>query len=317
MKSMANTFTYNHYGTYLRKKFEGKKVFKVIVDANFTCPNRDGSKGFGGCTYCNVDSFTPALARDNNSIAAQLNKSMERAIRFYKADAFIVYFQPNTNTYAPVAELQQLYDEALMVNPKQTVGLSIGTRADCLDAEKLDLIESYAAKGLAVDLEIGMESIYEDTLKQINRGCSHADLLQVMEMAKNRLFDMCVHTIFGLPGESQEMMLAVADEVNRLPIQFIKLHHLYIVKGSIMGVKYNREPFPLFSLDGYTDFLCDFIPRLRPDLVIQRLFGISDYAYHIAPNWGLDKRAIQDYMEKKFIERGVVQGSAYKPPKTA
>ncbi len=303
---------YNNYGGWLRNKFDGQQVFKVTVDAGFTCPNRDGSKGFGGCTYCNVDSFTPALTRQHESIREQVEKSMERARKVYRAEKFIVYFQPNTNTYAPIESLRKLYDEALSVNPEETVGLSVGTRADCLDDEKLAMFDEYADK-LAIDLEIGMESMYDSSLSSLNRGHTHQEFLDLMDKCKNRKFDLCVHTIFGLPGETHEMMLAVADELNRLPIRFTKLHHLYIVKGSVMGVRYQRNPesIALFTLEGYTDFLCEFIPKLRPDLVIQRLFGISDREYHLAPHWQKSKRDIQHFIERAFKEKGIYQGSEY------
>lgn len=302
---------YNYYGAYLRKKYDGKRVFKIIADAGFTCPNRDGSKGFGGCSYCNVDSFTPELSRKLPTIREQIEQGMERAIKNYKAEKFIIYFQPNTNTYAPTHYLKSLYDEALSINPENVVGLSVGTRPDCIDFEKIALLESYADR-IDVDLEMGMESIYNDTLLQINRGCTHEELEQALILAKNSKLDICVHTIFGFPWETREMMLHYANEINRFPqIKFIKLHHLHIVKGSIMGAKFGREPFKLFTLSEYTDFLAEFIPLLRPDIVIQRLFGIADYDLLIAPNWGLKKSQIQTYIDKELERRGVFQGENY------
>jgi len=304
--------TYNYYGAYLRKKYEGKRVFKIIADAGFTCPNRDGSKGFGGCTYCNVDSFTPELSRKLPTIREQIEQGMERAISGYAAEKFIIYFQPNTNTYAPVHYLKMLYDEALSINPENVVGLSVGTRPDCIDAEKIALLESYAER-LDVDLEMGMESIYDDTLLKINRGCTHEDMEKALILADSTRLDICVHTVFGFPWETKEMMLLYADEINRFPqIKFVKLHHLHIVEGSIMGVKYKREPFHVFSLEEYTSFLCEFIPLLRPDIVIQRLFGISDYDLLIAPDWSLRKAEIQTYIDKELEHRGAIQGSEYK-----
>lgn len=303
--------TYNNYGSYLRTKYAGQRVYKVIVDGGFTCPNRDGSKGFGGCTYCNVDSFTPELSRKQPSLKEQIIQGMERARKSYKADKFIIYFQPNTNTYAPTHYLKALYDEALSVNPDEVLGLSIGTRPDCIDAEKVALLESYTDR-YDVDLEMGMESIYNDTLAKINRGCTHEDLENALSLVENSPLDICVHTVFGFPGESREMMLRYADEINRFPqIKFVKFHHLHIVEGSIMGVHYKREPFPLFSLEGYTDFLCELLPLIRPDVVVQRLFGISDWDLLIAPNWGMKKAAIQSYMENELERRGIRQGSAY------
>jgi radical SAM protein (TIGR01212 family) len=156
-----------------------------------------------------------------------------------------------------------------------------------------------------------MESIYNDTLSQINRGCSHDDLIKALKLVENSKLDICVHTIFGFPWETHEMMLRYADEINRHPqIKFVKLHHLHIVEGSVMGVKYKREPFKVFTLEEYSDFLCDFLPLLRPDVVIQRLFGLSDRELLIAPNWQLKKSEIQYYIDQKIMERGVVQGSA-------
>lgn len=302
--------SYNAYSTYLKEKYEGKKVYKVIVDGGFTCPNRDGSKGYGGCSYCNVDSFTPDNARKLPTMKEQVEANMAFARKAYKAEKFIIYFQPNTNTYAPAHYLKAMYDEALSVDPTDVVGLSVGTRPDCLDLEKIALLESYTDR-LDVDLEIGMESIYNDTLSRINRGCSHDEFVSTLNQLQNTKLDICVHSIFGFPWESKEMMLKYAEEVNRFPqIQFIKLHHLHIVEGSIMGVQYKREPFPLFTLEAYTDFLCEFIPLLRPDVVIQRLFGLADLDLLIAPKWNLKKSQVQQYIDKTLVERGIVQGSA-------
>ena len=154
---------YNNYGPWLREKYNGARVFKVIVDGGFTCPNRDGSKGYGGCTYCNVDSFTPSVSRNAPTIRQQVIQGVERARKGNKADKFIIYFQPNTNTYAPAHYLKMLYDEALSYHTEDIVGLSVGTRPDCIDAEKIALLESYTDR-FDVDLEMGMESIYNNTL---------------------------------------------------------------------------------------------------------------------------------------------------------
>ena len=306
---------YKHYGAYLREKYDGKRVFKVIVDGHFTCPNRDGSKGYGGCTYCNVDSFTPDSARKLPTIREQVAEGIQRAVNGYGAEKFVIYFQPNTNTYAPAHYLKAMYDEALeeaeKLSPDNIVGLSVGTRPDCIDFEKVALLESYSSR-LDVDLEMGMESIYNDTLQRINRGCNHEELVSALALVQNSPLEICVHTIFGFPWETREMMLRYADEINRFPqIKFVKLHHLHIVEGSIMGVQYKREPFPVFSLEEYTDFLCEFIPLLRPDIVIQRIFGLADQELLIAPNWGKGKSAIQTYIDKELERRGALQGSQY------
>ena len=302
---------YNNYGTFLREKYNGQKVYKVIVDAGFSCPNRDGSKGFGGCTYCNTDSFTPELSRKLPSITEQVLQGIERAKKAYKAERFIIYFQPNTNTYGTVEYLKKCYDEALAVAPDVIVGLSVGTRPDCLDAEKVALLETYCDRW-NVDVEMGMESIYDITLQQINRGCSHQEFVDAVALFANRPIDLCIHTVFGFPGETNEMMLQYIHEINRFPqIKFVKFHHLHIVEGSILGVHYKRNPFPLFTLEEYTNLLCQLIPLLRPDIIIQRLFGISDWDLLIAPNWGLKKTLIQNYMDKEIANRNIIQGAAY------
>lgn len=302
---------YNNYGTFLREKYNGKKVYKVIVDAGFSCPNRDGSKGFGGCTYCNTDSFTPELSRKLPTITEQVLQGIERAKNSYKAEQFIVYFQPNTNTYGSVEYLKKCYDEALAAAPEVIVGLSVGTRPDCLDAEKVALLESYCDR-LDVDVEMGMESIYDGTLQQINRGCSHQEFVDALGLFINSPIDLCIHTVFGFPGETLEMMTQYIHEINQFPqIKFVKFHHLHIVEGSIMGVHYKRNPFPLFSLEAYTDLVCELLLLLRPDIVVQRLFGISDWELLIAPNWGLKKTLIQNYMDKEISKRNIVQGTRY------
>lgn len=310
-KSPFGEKNYNYYSAYLKNKFGGKKVYKVIVDAGFTCPNRDGSKGYGGCSYCNVESFTP-VSRNLDSIREQVLHGMENASKNYGAEKFIIYFQPNSNTYASVEELKTIYDEALKINRENIVGLSVGTRPDCIDEEKIKLLESYHHQGLEVDLEIGIESIHEETLASINRGCTHQDFRNAMEMLKNSPLSICVHTILGLPNETREMMIEYAHEINRYPqINAVKFHHLLIVEGSIMGVKYKREPFQLFTLEEYTDLLCDILPLLRPDIVIQRLFALSDLEVLIAPQWGLKKSQIQNYIDNEFKKRDIIQGKLF------
>jgi uncharacterized protein len=300
---------YNSYSEHLREKYKGKRVFKVIVDGGFTCPNRDGSKGYGGCTYCNVDSFTPETSRSMPTIREQMEKGIKQAKENYRADKIIVYFQPNTNTYAPAHFLKMMYDEALSYYTEDIVGLSIGTRPDCIDAEKVKLLESYTDR-FDVDIEMGMESIYNETLAKINRGCTHEDLENALALFENSPVEVCVHTVFGFPWESREMLLKYAEVINQFPqIKFVKLHHLHIVEGSIMGVQYKREPFKLFSLEEYSDFLCEFIPLLRKDVIIQRLFGLSDLDLLIAPDWGMKKAKIQSVIDKEIVRRGVVQGS--------
>lgn len=302
---------YNHYGAYLKEKYNGQRVFKVIVDGGFTCPNRDGTKGYGGCTYCNVDAFTPETARKTPDIREQVEEGFRRAVKHYRADKIIIYFQPNTNTYAPAHYLKMMYDEALSIYPEHTVGLSVGTRPDCLDFEKIALLESYTDR-YDVDVELGMESIHNGTLERINRACTHEEFVKALKLLENSPIDVCIHTIFGFPWETKEMMLAYAEEINKFPqIKFLKLHHLYISEGSIMGVKYKRNPFPLFTMEGYAEFLSEFIPLLRPDIILQRIFSLSDLDLLIAPDWGMKKAGIQSYLDKSLERNNAIQGSKY------
>jgi len=191
------------------------------------------------------------------------------------------------------------------------VGLSVGTRPDCLDTDKVALLASYCDRW-DVDVEMGMESIYDTTLQHINRGCSHQEFVYAVGLFANSSIDLCIHTVFGFPGETNEMMLQYIHEINRFPqIKFVKFHHLHIVEGSILGVHYKRNPFPLFTLEEYTNLLCQLIPLLRPDIIIQRLFGISDWDLLIAPNWGLKKTLIQNYMDKEIASRNIIQGAGF------
>lgn len=300
---------YQYYGRFLKSKF-GQKVFKVIVDAGFSCPNRDGSKGYGGCAYCNVESFTPRHTQQNLSIHDQVIQGIARARREYGAHKFIVYFQPNTNTYKNVDTLRRLFREAVDAHPEDILGLTIGTRPDCIDREKLEMLKNEFPDKY-ISIEYGMESLNDEVLKNINRGLSHQEFVDAVTLTNAFGFDVCAHTIFGLPGEKAMYWIQVAEELNCLPIRFVKLHHLHIVKGSIMAKRYKDNPFELFSLESYTDFLCAFLPKLNPDIVIQRLFGVANPDELIAPDWGLKKTLIQRHIEETLKNRNILQGSEY------
>ncbi len=303
-----NAKRYHGYGSFLKRRF-GSKVYKVIVDAGFTCPNRDGAKGWGGCAYCNVDSFTPKANQLGESVREQVLGGIERARANYGAEKFIVYFQPNTNTYADVDYLEQVFAEAVEAAPRDIVGLAIGTRPDCIDREKLAMLRRRFGH-LYLTIEYGMESMNDETLASINRGLTHRDFVQAVEMTAASGIEVCAHLIFGLPGEKEEDWLRLAAEVNRLPIKHVKLHHLHIVKGSILAKRYRDDPFPLFGLEEYAAFLCRFLPLLDERIVVQRLFGVAEESDLIAPDWGLRKSVIQRELERALKAKGVVQGTA-------
>jgi hypothetical protein len=290
----------------------GHSVYKLSVDGHFTCPNRDGTKGRGGCTYCNVDSFTPITARKIPSIAEQIERGAKRLKEKRNVDKFVLYFQANTNTYAPLETLRSLYDEAMSVMPESVLGLAIGTRPDCIDSEVLDLLESYTDR-VHVTLELGLESIRNDTLIKINRGHTHEEFLAACELVRGRKLDLALHVILGFPGEDLSTYLEVIDVINAQPTTSVKFHQLHVVSGSAMGSSYKREPFHLLSLEEYAEILCQLLPRLRPDIAIERLFANTPGHFLIAPEWANEKHRNHNqlYIEKKLREQNVRQGSLF------
>jgi radical SAM protein (TIGR01212 family) len=263
---------FNSYTEYIRKVFGGR-IQKVVVDAGFTCPNRDGSKGTGGCTYCDNDAFNPSYCNPIEPIQLQVSKGIEfHAVRYRRADQFLVYFQPYSNTYAPLSKLKLLYEDALTY--PGVAGIVIGTRPDCVDLEKLDYLEKLA-KTTFVQVEYGIESCYDQTLIRINRGHDFATAERVIRMTANRGIRIGTHMIFGLPGESEDQMLKEADILSSLPIDSIKFHQLQIVKGTRMEKDFQQNPddFHPFTLEAYIDFVIRFVERLNPKIVIERFSG--------------------------------------------
>lgn len=299
---------YNSFGAFVKKRF-GASVHKVNVDAGFTCPNRDGTLGYSGCVYCNNDSFRPGSCKPTLSIKEQVRNGIGHLKKRYKADKFIVYFQPYTNTYAPVEELERLYKEA--IEEPSVIGLAIGTRPDCIDKEKLSLIESLASEYYML-VEYGLQSIYDKSLEFIKRGHDYRAFLDALEMTKNRGIDIGAHMIVGFPTETREEMLAMADEVSALPINFLKIHQLQIVKDTPLAVMYRRELFHVFGYEEYLDFVVDFIERLSPDIVLQRLFATAPDDMLIAPRWDRNRHEILRDIEKLFIRRDTYQGKKFR-----
>ncbi len=296
---------YNAFGPYLKKKFE-TIVYKVNVDAGFTCPNRDGTLGVTGCIYCNNDSFRPSKCKPETPLAEQIRTGTAYLSLRYKAKKFLVYFQPFTNTYAPVRELERFYTEAL--SQPSVIGLAIGTRPDCIDEEKIDLLQRLA-KNHFILVEYGLQSIYDKSLQYIARGHDYRTFLDAVTMTKDRGIHIGAHIIVGLPTETRDEMLAMADEISGLPLDFLKIHQLQIVKDTPLAEMYREGPFYTFTYDEYLDFLVDFIKRLSPDIVLQRLFALSPDNILIAPNWGKSRQEIIRDIEERFTERNAVQGS--------
>src|SRR5262245_23305764 len=255
---------FRSYNKWLKERF-GERVYKVIVDAGFTCPNRDGAVAVGGCAYCNNNSFRPPSAIKTDPIRPQVLEGIEYIRKRFHARKFIVYFQPFSNTYAPTEYLRGLYAEAF--DHPDVVGLAIGTRADCVDPEKVRMIDEFA-RDTFVSLEFGIESIYDDTLRRVNRGHDYAAVLRALEMVRNTRLHVGGHLILGFPWETREQWLSMADEMSRLRVDMVKIHHLHIVRGTALAAEYVRRPFTVLGYEEYLDLLCDFVERLDPGIVI-------------------------------------------------
>jgi radical SAM protein (TIGR01212 family) len=299
---------YHAFGPYLKDLY-GRPVYKVNVDAGFTCPNRDGTLSVGGCTYCNNDSFRPSACRSTVSVRQQIERGIPYLRQRYGAERFIVYFQPFTNTYAPVAALERLYREALD-NPG-VVGLAIGTRPDCVDEEKIALLEDLARDRFIL-VEYGLQSIHDRTLKFINRGHDYACFKRAVEMTTGGAIRVGAHLILGFPTETRDEMLATADELSTLPIGFLKLHQLQVIRGTVLADLYETKPFPTLGYEEYRGLVAEFLERLSPDIVLQRLFAAAPEGILIAPIWNRTRSEFLRDLDAYMEARGCFQGKFYK-----
>jgi radical SAM protein (TIGR01212 family) len=297
---------YNDYSTYFRRRFEGR-VQKISLDAGFTCPNRDGSRGSGGCTYCNNKSFNPDYCRIEQNIAAQIERGIAFFSGKYPAMRYLAYFQAYSNTYAPVEVLRQSYEEAL--RHPGVIGLVIATRPDCLSEPVLDLLTEFAGR-CYVSIELGVESFCEATLQRINRGHTVEASLDAIRRIAERKIDNCIHLILGLPGEVEADFLGHARILSELPVQSIKLHQLQIHKGTHMSVEYRNNPsgFELFGMEQYAGLVVRFLEHLHPGIIIQRFVSSAPAGMVIAPNWGVKNYVFVAKVEKLMAEQNTWQG---------
>ncbi len=305
-----NEKRYNDYSSFIKRTF-GRRCQKISLDTGFTCPNRDGTKGVGGCTYCNNNSFSPNYCKPNKSITQQLDEGIAIFSDKYKDQKYLAYFQSYTNTYGDIKLIKELYKEAL--NHSKIDGLVIGTRPDCINTEIIDYL-SELAKQYYIALEFGIESTLTKTLKSINRCHSYEDTIAAYELAKNKGLHLGAHIIIGLPGETPEEMLNHAVEISKLPVNSLKIHQLQIVKNTMMAVQYKKDPdfFQLFNIEDYIEFITKFISILRPDIIIERFTSQSPTHLLIAPTWGLKNFEMVDKIEKKLFEKNLWQGKYYK-----
>ena len=338
---MTNDFTkygfpdgkrYNSFVGYFKRKY-GERLQKIVLDAGFTCPNRDGKVGRGGCTYCDNAAFHPSYSTSGKSLHQQMDEGIEfHKVRYRTTEHYLAYFQSFSNTYAPLERLKTLYEEAL--SHPQVVGIVIGTRPDCVDEEKLDYLADLA-KGKVLEgwsrslsdgqertepvviVEYGIESCYDQTLLRINRGHDFETARRAVAMTAERGLDVGVHFILGLPGETRQMMLDSCGLINALPIRSVKFHQLQFVKGTKMEKEYEERPqdFERFSLEEYIDFFVDMLERLRPDLFIERFVGEVPPRFVNETPWGLIRNVeLLRLLEKRLEERDTWQGRCEKTP---
>jgi radical SAM protein (TIGR01212 family) len=303
--SLHNPPRYKNFTTHLRQTF-GCRVHNVSIDAGFTCPNRDGSVAVGGCIYCNNASFSPGNKR--RSVTEQLEQGKQFLRRRYGATKFIAYFQAYTNTYRDIEQLQSLYDEALAC--EDIVGLSIGTRPDCVADDVLDFLANYASRTY-LWLELGLESGHDQTLALLNRGHTVDAFDDAVSRAQLRNLRLCAHIILGLPGETVEDMRETIQHLADLRLDAVKLHHLHVVRHTVLEKMYQRGEVPLLSLDEYAALVVDRLEYLPPEMIIMRLMGDAPRAMLVAPTWSQNKQAALQCIEHELQCRDTYQGKRY------
>ncbi len=308
---------FNTFGAALRRRFGGR-VQRVSIDAGFTCPNVDGAVAKGGCNFCDNRSFSPSRRVRLKRVTEQLESGIQTVRERYRGvEGFLAYFQPATNTYAPVDQLEEVYRLALAehdwAKQGEVVGLAVGTRPDCVPESVLELLESLA-KEHYVSLEYGMQTMHQPGLDWMNRAHTHDHLINAIDRSRERGFECCVHIILGIPGETHAMMMETADEVARLGFDAVKLHNLYAVEGTPLGDDVKSGKISMMERDTYVTTAVDFLERMPPTTIVERVSGDAPASYLIEPKWCLAKSALRLAIENEFKRRGTRQGSNYRVP---
>ena len=298
---------YRSFSRYLRERY-GERVWKVSVDAGFTCPNRDGASGRGGCIFCRLESFSKMQSRIDLDVAAQVEEGIKIGRQRQGIEKFIVYFQSSTNTYAPVELLRPLYEKAAAF--PGVVGLAISTRPDCLGREVLALIAELAGR-IDLWIELGLQSIHDQTLNLINRGHTYADYLGAVGALQRLPLRICTHLMLGLPGESAKMMRDSAAAIAHSPIHEIKLHPLLILQGTPLSRWHKERRVEALGLEEYADLVVDFIELMPETMVMQRLTAEAPAEMLIAPRWALDKQRVRREIEHELVRRDTWQGKCF------
>lgn len=297
------TKRYTTFTTELRQRF-GCRVQRISLDAGLTCPNRDGSLGIGGCSFCGDRGAAAVGVQTELPLAEQLQRSKEYLRHKFRADRFLGYFQAYSNTYASVEALRSLYQTVL--DDSELVGMIIGTRPDCLPEPVLDLL-SELHQQTYLWLELGMQTMHDQTLAAINRGHDHTCLVEAVQRCQDRGLRVCVHLILGLPGETREQMLASVRELNRLGVDGVKLHHLHVLKGSRLVDDYQRGTLRLLEREEYVQLVCDALELLDPRIVIHRLMG-DGRSELLAPDWSRRKLEVLNLIDAELLKRDSRQG---------
>jgi radical SAM protein (TIGR01212 family) len=297
---------YRALSQVLRDKF-GEKVYKVSVDAGFGCPNKDGAISGKGCIFCDTLSFTPASTRGDRPLAAQLQHGMSYLAARYRAQKFLAYLQPNSNTYGPLAELEKTYRNLL--SQPGVVGLCIASRPDLVSDQVLDLLQRLAQESY-IWLELGLQSAHDTTLKLINRGHDVAAFTDAVERSRGRSINICAHVILGLPGETKEMMMATARFLSQAGIEGVKIHHLYVPAGTLLEEMYRQGQIRVLRLEEYATLVTQFLERISPELIIHRLVGSAPRAQLVAPDWTANKLRALNAIETELARRNGFQGKA-------
>ena len=298
---------YRSFGAFLKETF-GEKVYKVSIHAGFTCPNRDGTLGTGGCIYCNNQGFSPNTRHARMSVREQVDTGIGYIRKRYKAEKYIAYFQAYTNTYGPYDQLKSAYDEAL--SHPRVVGLSVGTRPDCLEDDVLELLAGYARDGCHVWIELGLQSMHDQTLKRIKRHHTVTDFANTVRRIKQFPdLHICAHVILGLPGENREMMLQSATFLSDLGVHGIKVHLLHVLRDTPLEEQFRQGTVRIFNRTEYVTLVCDYLELLDPDMVIQRLTADGPSHLLLAPRWAMEKKKTVDMIEKELRRRNTRQGA--------
>lgn len=306
---MMSENLYSDFGSFLKKYFTGK-VQKISINAGFTCPNRDGLKGLGGCTYCNNQTFSPDYCHTEKSITTQLEEGMRFFARKYPDMRYLAYFQAYTNTYDELSKLIAKYEEALSV--PGVAGIIIGTRPDCMPDELLDYLDGLSRRTFVL-VEYGIESTHNETLTRINRGHTFEEAEDAVLRTAARGLLTGAHLILGLPCEDRQTLLSHAARLSALPLTTLKLHQLQLIRNTRMARQFEENPemFHLYNSDEYIDLVIDFVERLRPDLTVERFISQSPRSLLIAPDWGLKNHEFTAKLLRRMTQRDTRQGRLY------